>query len=176
MNIVKVISTELNDLSQRFIKYLRFGRNDVQTSVEAMPYGTDANPIKDMVAIYAETGEKGETVILGYLNKSQLAAVGEHRIFSTDSGGVISTFIHLKNDGTMEVGGGSDFMVRYSALQTEFDEMKGKLNDHIANWNTFANAYVAGSPSVVGLPPTAAASTESSADITLSKIPEIKTI
>ena len=59
----------------------------MQTSIEAMPYGVDSNPIKDMVAVYSETTGKGETVIIGYLNKNLKAEVGEFRTFSTDSNG-----------------------------------------------------------------------------------------
>lgn len=183
MNLVKVISTELSDLSQRVVKYLRFGRYDVQTSVEAMPYGTDANPIKDMVAVYAETAEKGRTVIVGYLNKSQIADVGEHRIFSTNADGVVQTYIHLKKDGIMEVGGNSDFMVRYSELATAYNQLKddhdatvGKLNAIISvlqNWTVVPNdgggALKIAAAALID-------ASDSTGDISNAKIDEIKTI
>jgi hypothetical protein len=166
LNAVKVISTELDELKRRIVKYLRLGKSDVQTSYETVPFGIDSHPLKDMIAIYGMTGEKGKTVIIGYLNRGRVAAIGETRIFSTDSDGALKTFIWLKNDGTIQIGGSTDFMVRYSKLEAAFNELNNKFN-------AFANAYVPGGPSAQGLP---AAAQPSTADITGAKIAEIKTI
>lgn len=166
LNAVKVISTELDNLTRRVVKYLRLGKSDVQTSLQSACFGIDSNPVKDLVAIYGQTGEKGKTVIIGYLLKGQLTATGETRLYSTDADGALKTFIWLKNDGTIEIGGGTDFMVRYSKLEEAFNELNNKFN-------AFANAYVPGGPSSVGLP---AAAQPSNADITQAKIEEIKTI
>lgn len=176
MNLVKIISTEVNALAERVVKFLRFGLNDVQTAVQAAPYGVDSNPIKDMIAIYGATSDKGKPVIIGYINKNQLADVGEHRIFSTDENGVLKTYIWLQADGIMEVGGSVDFMVRFSELKAGFDELKDDLNDMKSKWNTFAAAYVPGGPTPVGTPPTASTSSVSTASINDSKIDEIKTL
>lgn len=176
VNFIKVISTEIDDLQRRVIKFLRYGKSDVQTSEQVSPFGIDSNPLKDMIAIYAPSSVRGGNVVLGYLNKNQLAAIGETRLFSEDPNGDLSTYLWIKNDGTIEVGGNTDFMVRYTALESSFNELKDDLNNHIQNYNSFANAYVPGSPTVTGLPPTATASTESAADITGAKIEEIKTI
>ncbi len=127
MQFVKTISTEIDDLSRRIIKVLRFGKSDVQTSLEGMPFGLDSNPIKNLVAIYAETSEKGKTVIIGYLNKNQLAAVGENRFFSTDENGELKTFIWLKNNGTIEIGGDADNAVRYSPVADSVNEIKNDI-------------------------------------------------
>lgn len=128
MNLVKTISTEVNDLTERIVKFLRFGLNDVQTAAQAASYGVDSNPIKDMIAIYGSTSDKGKPVIIGYINKNQLADIGESRIFSTDEDGVLKTYIWLLNDGVMEVGGDTDFMVRFSKLKEAFDEMQSDVN------------------------------------------------
>ena len=119
-----------------------------------------------MVAVYGPSSEPGKTVIVGYLNKNQLAGIGETRIYSTDSDGALKTYVWLKSDGTIEVGGNTDFMVRYSKLEEAFNELKGKFN-------SFANAYVPGGPSAQGLPATVQ---PSNADITQAKIAEIKTV
>jgi hypothetical protein len=166
INLVKVISTNVDNLGRRIVKILRFGNSDVQTVLQAGPYGSDTNPIKDMIAIYAQTGEKGKTACVGFLNKNQLAEKGEHRIFSTNDAGVVQTFIWLKNDGTMQIGGDTDFMVRYSKLEEAFNELQNKFNQ-------FANSYAPGSPSTLGTPPTVSPST---ADISECKIEQIKTI
>ncbi len=167
MNIVKTISTSLKD-SKRFIKFLRLGKKDVQECNESMPYGFDSNPVKDMVAIYSKTSMIGEPVVIGYINKNQIADVGESRMFSTDSDGGLQTYIHLKNDGNMEIGGDADFMVRFNKLKDGFDQLKNDFNGHIHT----TTATVAIGPVGVISPPTVS----SSASIDASKIEEIKTL
>jgi len=103
---------------KRILKVLQFG---AKTSKVAAPFGDDANPVKDMTAILAETGVAGETVIIGYINDNQIAEVGEKRIFSLDATGKLSTYIHLKNDETMEIGGNADYAVRFSKLKEGID-------------------------------------------------------
>lgn len=176
MNLSKVISTELGALGKRLVKVLRYGKSDVQTPTQAAPYGIDSNPVKDMIAVYCATGVKGKTVVLGYLNKDQVAAIGEIRLKSTDENGAEQMYLWLKNDGTMELGGDADFMVRFNELKSGFDQLKSDLNDLKTKWNTFAAAYVPGSPAVTGTPATASTSALSTASIDASKIEEIKTL
>lgn len=173
LNFVKVISTRIED-GKRFIKFLRYGKYDVQESVESLPFGIDSNSPKDWIAVYATTGEIGQTTIVGYINKRQISDVGEFRIYSLDSENVLATYIHLKNDGTMEIGGDTDFMVRFSELKSGFDRLKDDFNDHLTNYNTHVHAGVtvgAGSTAV-----TTSVSPPSGASIDASKIDEIKTI
>ncbi len=68
MDLVKIISTEIDNLKRRVVKFFRMGKSDVRTSLEANAYGIDSNPIKDMIAIYSDTSLNGKTVILGYIN------------------------------------------------------------------------------------------------------------
>jgi hypothetical protein len=169
---VKTISTENDSLRQRIVKFFRLGR-DVQTAVEVAPYGIDSNPIKDIIAIHAETAEKGKSVIIGYINKNQLAGIGESRIYSTDANGVLKTSIWLKNDGVMEIGGDTDFMVRYSKLEQAFNELKTDHNKLVDAFNAHvhpANGVIATVSAEPKIP-----ADQSNADITLAKIDLIKT-
>lgn len=125
--LTKVISTEIDNLKRRVVKILRFGKSDVQTCIESLPYGIDSNPIKDMVAVYAETNEKGKVAIIGYFNKNQKAGVGELRLFSTDENGIEKFYTWLKSDGTMELGGNSNYAVKYNELKIEYDKTKTYL-------------------------------------------------
>lgn len=171
--LVKVLSSEFDSLKRRVIKYMRFG-NNAHTSLQVAPHGIDSNPVKGMIAIYADTSGNGDTVIIGYLNKDQLAAVGELRLYSTDNNGVMKTYHWLKNDGTQEIGGNTDFMVRYSKLEQAFNQLKGDFNTHVQHYNAHAHAGVtAGGASTL---PTPTTSNPSNADITPAKIQEIKTI
>lgn len=131
MNITKVISTFVKD-QIRIIKVLRYGKNDVQTGREASPYGIDSNPIAGMEAIYAETSGKGDKVIIGYINKNKVAAVGEYRIFSTDEDGNLQFFIWLKADGTCQIGGSADNAVRYAPLAQALGNEKLAINVELA--------------------------------------------
>lgn len=145
--------------------------------MQAGAYGTDAQPIEDCIAIYAQTGVKGKTVIIGYINKNAVAGVGEHRLFSTDADGVVKFYIHLKNDGTCEIGGNADNMVRYSKLEEAFNQLK---SDHDALVTAF-NAHMhptagTGAPSPPTPIPNSIPATPSTADISDAKIEEIKTL
>lgn len=172
MNFVTVISTKIGTQSRRLIKYLRLGKGDVRESYQAGPYGTDSNPVKDMVAVYSPTLQNGKEVIIGYVNKDQIAAIGEHRIFSTDTDGNTVFALYLKNDGTAEFGGNSDFMVRYNELKTGFDQLKNDFNALV----TLYNSHVHPSPAGGSTGPTPSSGSSSAADISGAKINEIKTL
>lgn len=172
MRLVTIISTVVES-GLRIVKFFHLGKN-VKTSVQAAPWGVDAHPVKDAIAVYAETGVKGKAVIIGYLNVNALAAVGEHRLFSTDADGAVQFYIHLKNDGTAEIGGNADNMVRYSELETAFNELKQDFNTHVQNYNTHVHPGVTAGPGSTAVTP--AVSTPSQADISGAKIDEIKTL
>lgn len=180
VQFTKVISTAINDLL-RYIKVQRYGLDDIQEANESAPFGDDSNPVKGMVAIYSPTSQRGEMVIIGYINKNRLADIGEKRIFSTDSAGDLSTYIWLKNDGTMEIGGDTDFMVRYSELASGFNTLRGDLNDLITKYNTHIHPAVGvdtitAAPVTVTVTPTVTQEIPSTADISGAKINEIKTL
>lgn len=158
ISLIKILSTEVDKLNRRVGKFLRFGNKDVQTSLNCAPFGIDSNPIKDMVAIFAPTTDKGETVIIGYINKNQIAGVGEFRVFSTDQNGALKAFIWLKNDGTIQLGGDNDFLVRFNALEQGFNQFKSDFNGHSHTGH--------------GAPPT----TPTTASISDAKISQIKTL
>lgn len=182
MQLIKIISTQVDKLNRRVAKFLRYGKNDTQTALQAGPYGVDANPIKDMIAVYAPTSEKGDTVVIGYINKNQVAEPGEYRIFSTNENGQVQASVHLKANGVIVITGQSiEFfgdektLAKFQELKEGFDQLKEDLNNHIQNWNTFATAYTPGSSSSVGTPPTAQTSDPSTASVDDSEAQNLKT-
>lgn len=175
MNSSKVISSTIESL-KRVVKVLRFGRSDVQTAYEAMPFGVDSSPLKDMSAIYSETGTNGRAVIIGYINKNQVAEPGETRLFSLDSDGNLKTYLYLKKDGKMDIGGDDDFMVRYNKLEEAFNELKGDFNSHVTDYNSHTHQVPQAPSGVTTSAPTTSTSTPSDADISGAKIEEIRTI
>jgi len=132
MNAVKIISTEIDELRRRLVKFLRFGKNDVQTAIEAAPYGVDSHPVKDMIALYAPTTQNGKSVIVGYLNKNQLAEVGELRLFSTNTQGDEQAYVWLRSSGDIELNGDTDNLIRYSKLSNRLNTLVSDINAELA--------------------------------------------
>ena len=163
IKLVKTLTTELGAGGRRLIQILGVGKGDIQTPYQAAPFGIDSHPIKDLIAVQANTGEMGKTAIIGYINVEQLAELGELRLYSTDDAGVEKAYIWLKNDENIEIGGDTDFMVRYSALETAFNTLKQEFDAHVHPGVTAG----AGVTSPIAVP--------SIADISGAKINDIKT-
>lgn len=138
----------------------------VDSSKASFPFGFASNPTPKFLAILAETQTKDEPVVIGYLDPRALDSLnlGDSVQYATDERGIKTATLFIRSDGTVEILGDADNAVRYSALETAFNELNDKFN-------TFANAYAPGGPATQGLPPTVL---PSNADITGSKIDEIK--
>ena len=161
------ISAAIED-GYRIIKVLRLGKNDAQTANEASPHGIDSNPVKDMVAVFSETLDQGQPVIVGYINENRLAQPGELRTYSTDDKGNEKFYTWLKSDGSFEIGGDQDNMVRFSKLQEGYDQLKQDFNTLVQTFN--AHVHPAnGSPTGTQAQP-------STATIAGAKIDEVKTL
>lgn len=176
MQLARVISTELNDLGRRLIKVLRFGKSDVQTPLQALPHGIDSNPVKDWLAVYSDTTEKGKPVIIGYINPDQLAEDGGTRLYSTDSDGSVQFAIYLRADGTCEVGGDSDNMVRYSELETAFNQLRDDLDALVSDYNSHTHIVPQAPSGTTTSQTPIPTGSPSTADISGAKIDEIKTL
>lgn len=165
MQVIKVYSFTIDSIKRRIVKFLRFGLNDVQTAIESAGPGVDAAPIKDMVALYAESSIKGEVFIIGYINKNQLAGPGEIRLYSQDSNGNQKFYTWMKSNGTYELGGTADNSVRYSPLNSGLSNFKTEIQAELikiqAAISALGGAYTPGTLSI---------------DISEAKINEIKTL
>ena len=134
VKISQIISSSI-DKGRRILKILRLGKDDIQTSFESMPYGIDSVPVKDLIAIQMETGERGKTVIVGYINKNQIADVGELKIFATNAQGAEQGFIHLKNNG----------VVKFIPLDSGLQAQTTAINVELVKIAVGLNAIVPGS-------------------------------
>lgn len=176
INLVKVISTAVDSLKRRTIKIQRLGLNDIQTPFEASPFGQDSNCPKGFVAVYASTQERGKNVIIGYLNKNALAKPGENRMYSTtESGDEEKMYMLLTNDGFMELGGDTNWAVKYTEMKTEFDKLKSDYNAHIAEYNAHLHGGGVG-PGGSTLIPTVVSTKINTSDMSQAKNDKIKTI
>jgi hypothetical protein len=100
----------------RILKVLGYG-NSPLTADECAPFGLDSSPVQNLIAVYSETEEAGDRIIVGYFNQDVLAQPGETRLFSVNpADGTLSTYAWLKTDGTMALGGTGDKLVRYAPL------------------------------------------------------------
>ena len=146
---------------KRILKVQEYG---AKTAKVASNYGDDSQPLKNMTAIYSPTAVNSEPVIIGYINTNQVAEEGEKRIFSQSLDGALSFAIHLKTDGTCEIGGNIDNAVRFNALASSLTASDGLINAELAK--------IAAAISSIGGVYTVAPVTT---DISTSKIDEIKT-
>lgn len=166
----------MNKFGQRVVKFLGLGKNDTKTAVQIAPPGTDSSPTKGMVAVYSRTTSKDGSVVVGYLLKEQLANPGEHRTFSTDKDGALKFYIWQKDDGTCEIGGNGNNMVRYQELETAFNALKQAHNDLVAAFNSHMHATAGSGPPSTPTPGSGIPAQPSAADIGPAKINEIKTL
>lgn len=174
---VKYLKTKLDKDGWRIITHDCF--SSITDSLQMLPWGVDSVPVvpKDvfthLTAVYVPTTVDGESAIGGYylVPAYTLAQPGEMRLFSTDANGTLSQYVWLKNNGTMEIGGDDDWMVRYSKLEEAFNELKGKFNDLVSAFNSHQHKDSLNAPTTTNTHP----GTASAADITQAKIVEIKT-
>ena len=167
MDIVKITENTVRK-GFRWLKSLYSA--DTHESIQLAPFGDDSCPIPGVKGVKARTSTDAYHVILGYFNRSNVAAAGEKRLYSVKSDGTISFYVHLKNDGSMVIGGDDDYMVRYSKLKEGFDQLKSDFNTFKA---THTHIGVTAGGGVSGIP---SDGTPSEADISGCKIDEIKTI
>lgn len=143
ISLVKILSTTVDSMERRIVKALRLGKSDTQTSFETGNFGIDSNCPDGFVAVYAPSMIKGESVILGYINKNQMAEIGELRLFSTNTAGDTEKFyVWLRNTGHLELGGDSNFAVRFNELKTEFNKLKTDHNNFLTEYKTHTHAGV----------------------------------
>lgn len=158
-----VVKENIIKAGKRALKVIEYG---AKTADVCGPFGDDSAPLKDMIAIYSQTGENGDNVIIGYLNSNQISKPGEKRIFSLKPDGSISFFMHLKDDGSCEIGGSVDNAVRYAPLNNALQLLKTSINAEHTKIATAINGLAPGSyiPEPITI------------DINQAKIQEIKTL
>ena len=118
---------------QRILKVMQYGP---KTANECGPFGLDSSPLENYTAIYAETANAGESLIIGYIQKNQIAQQGEARLFSLDSNGLLKAEIFCKADGNIILNGGVNSSVRYEPLNTELQKLKSDINTELLKLQT----------------------------------------
>lgn len=97
---------------------------------------------------------------------------GALKLYATDKDGAEKGSHLLDNDGTHTINNGTDWAVRYSALETAFNQLRADHNKLQASFDAHTHPGVTpGSSSTGGTVPSGA---ESTADIEPAKVEEIR--
>lgn len=89
---------------------------------QALPYGVDSAPVREMVAVYANTADMGNSVIVGYVYRDAVAEVGSIRLYSENG------YVHLRANGNLELLGTADNAMRFTAFNTTIQNYLIALN------------------------------------------------
>ena len=123
--------SRIKKATAEFIKIIRFGNNDILTANPVNNANVDSTPIDTGVAIFAETSNNSEPIILGYINENNTADKGEITIYSQNSSGARMIELKIKNNGTIELGGNVDNIMKYgifnSIIQTFINQINTQL-------------------------------------------------
>lgn len=111
------------------IKVLQFGP---KTAKQSGPFGIDSNPLDNYTAIYSETSNVGEAVILGYINKNYITEKGEIRIFSLNDLGEVQAYAYARKSGVLELNGNQFSSVRFENLQNAINAKDSLINTELA--------------------------------------------
>lgn len=173
MIILTTIKDILIEAGKRILKVRVYGKKDIRTANECAPWGIDSQPVSGTPAVYVGTTAAGVTLVVGYINKKQMAAAGEYRTYSTDENGNVVGYTWLKNNGTLLLNGDDDNAVRYSELEEAFNKLKDDHNDLVSKFNAHVHVLSLTAGTGTAAPP-ANTGTPSTADITPAKINNIK--
>jgi len=86
------------------------------TAKQIGPFGIDSNPMDNYTAIYADTTNINESVIIGYINKHFITEKGEIRIYSLDANSTVKSYVYAKKNGNLELNGNAYTGVRSEPL------------------------------------------------------------
>lgn len=130
---------------KRILKVFQFG---AKTAKESSPFGFDSAAPENWTAIYGETSNKGESVIIGYINKNQLAEVGSSRMYALDSSGEVVGYVYAKASGVLELNGSAYSGVRFQPLKSAIDakdlQVAGELTKIAASIASLGGTYAPG--------------------------------
>ena len=153
---------EISTLNEgiRYIKANILALYNTRAIPQYGPPGLDSAPVAGTLALSASTATQGRDVIVGYQNINQVAQPGETILYSQDAGGNYRATATMRTDGTMELLGTGDFLVRYFALNTA-------LQSYFTSLNTAITAGVSSAGGAYTPPP--------APDLTTAKVDKIKT-
>lgn len=177
MNILAKIKNVAITKGYRVVRS-KWGNNVVENSKLVTPYGMDVNPVQDTIVVTAKTQSNEDGIAIGFLNKKTFEdlVLGEIGFFSENSDKEIQANIIFRNEGTLEINGNDDYMVRFSKLEESFNELQDKYNKLVDAFNSHVHPTAASGPPSTPTPiPDFIPASNSTTDIAECKIENIKT-
>jgi hypothetical protein len=141
MNIISKILSTTTETGIRIIKVLGIGKN-VRTVYNSQPFGIDSTPKKNFKGVVIDTASTGESVLIGLLNQEVKTEEGEIRLYSIKANDTESFYVYLKKDGTCEIGGNTNFAVKFNELKTEFNKLKTDHNNFLTEYKLHVHTGV----------------------------------
>lgn len=114
---------------KRILKVFQFG---AKTAKECGPFGFDGCAPENWTAIYSDTSNKDESVIIGYINKNQLAEAGGSRIYALGSSGEVVGYVYARASGVLELNGSEFSGVRFQNLVQAINAQNSLINSELA--------------------------------------------
>lgn len=134
------LSSSAIESGKRILKVIGIG-GSVYTAKESCPFGFDGNPPAGWTAIYSDTSNRDESVIIGYINKNHLAEVGGSRMYSIGGSGEVAGFLYARASGVLELNGSDYSAVRFQELKTQIDLLQSQIN---SQWPLIASGIATG--------------------------------
>ena len=130
--------------------------DDIQTVELMTQAGDESSPVDGSRVLLVQLGPAWVVAVVADDLIPPGIAEGERRVYSQDSG-TRKASIYWRTDGQLELNGTGDFAVRFTSLETAFNELQAAYNAHIGH-------------AVTGLVP----SVLSAADISLAKVDTVE--
>lgn len=139
ISLSKIKSSTIES-GKRILKVIGIG-GSAYTAKESYPFGFDSVPPEGYTALYSDTSNRDESVIIGYINKSQLAEVGGARMYAVGSFGEVSGFVYVRASGDIELNGSNYSAVRFQELKTQIDLLQTQIN---SQWPLISSGIATG--------------------------------
>lgn len=144
---------------------------DIQTVQLLTQAGEDTNPVNGSLVAILPMGEAWKIGVAVNDGITPTMARGEKKVYSS-VGGTIKAFINWLVGGILELNGNADFAVRFTALETAFNQLKTELNTFMAVYNLHTHPTAPVGPvSGPSAPGIAAAADISGAKVDTVKLP-----
>jgi hypothetical protein len=168
IGVVKGSEIRRNRDGARDVLVLRVQCGDVDDvqSVEMMcAMGDDFHPPVGTRVEITAIGSAYKIAVAGDDGIVPTTASGERKIYSI-AGGVPSSWVHFRTNGSMELNGSADWVVAYTDMKQAFDQLKSDFDNHIHITTATVDAGPAGTVAKIATP--------STADMTAAKVSTVK--
>lgn len=133
MITLSLFKSAVIESGRRILKVAQFG---AKTAYECAPFGVDSQPLEGATAVFAETSNRAEPVILGYIQRNQQAKAGETRFFALDGDGNTVTELYLGDDGVLTISKGIESAVQFEPLDNGLQASIALLNAELTKIQT----------------------------------------